>query len=120
MSLSLTGLKDKLEAEKEELEASLQKIGRINPQSQNDWEVRPAGEGEPETRDDVADQLEAMTERQETERTLEYRLNSVKLALRKMEAGEYGRCEIGGEPIESERLEANPASRTCKAHREEK
>ena len=30
--------------------------------------------------------------------------------------GTYGSCEISGEAIEVERLEANPAARTCKAH----
>ena len=31
-------------------------------------------------------------------------------------AGTYGTCEVSGEQIEEDRLEADPAARTCKAH----
>ena len=34
-------------------------------------------------------------------------------ALERIEAGEYGRCEVCGEPIAAERLLARPAARTC-------
>ena len=36
---------------------------------------------------------------------------------KKIEDGSYGTCETGNDhPIEKERLDANPAARTCKAH----
>jgi RNA polymerase-binding transcription factor DksA len=50
---------------------------------------------------------------------LEVRYNEIKSALKKIEEsapGAYGLCEVGGEQIEEDRLEANPAARTCKAH----
>ena len=47
---------------------------------------------------------------------LETRLNEVKSALEKIENDKYGICEVSGVPIEIDRLEANPAARTCKAH----
>jgi DnaK suppressor protein len=50
---------------------------------------------------------------------LENRLMDVERALSKIESATYGLCEISGESIEEERLEANPAARTCIAHREE-
>ncbi|GGO95628.1 TraR/DksA family transcriptional regulator [Wenjunlia tyrosinilytica] len=34
-------------------------------------------------------------------------------ALERLENGEYGRCEVCGEPIPTERLEVRPAARTC-------
>jgi DnaK suppressor protein len=34
-------------------------------------------------------------------------------ALTRMDAGSYGICEVCGEPIPAERLEARPSARTC-------
>ncbi len=35
---------------------------------------------------------------------------------RRIEDGTYGVCTVSGEEIETERLEADPAAKTCKAH----
>jgi Tfp pilus assembly PilM family ATPase len=43
-------------------------------------------------------------------------LQEVMTALTKIEEGTYGTCEVSGDEIETDRLEANPAARTCKAH----
>jgi DnaK suppressor protein len=37
-------------------------------------------------------------------------------ALRRIERGEYGRCEVDGEEIDIGRLEVLPTARTCAAH----
>lgn len=108
--------REKLEQEKNELEADLSKIGRINVSHPSDWELKPDNGADLAFRDEVADQMEEMEERGATEITLEKRLNNIKLALEKISSGKYGFCEVGGEPIEAERLEANPAARTCKTH----
>ncbi|MBP9749657.1 MAG: TraR/DksA C4-type zinc finger protein [Candidatus Pacebacteria bacterium] len=62
------------------------------------------------------------------DRTEEYQIDSIVLnelearyrntvrALKKIEAGTFGVCEVSGEPIEEDRLRANPAARTAKAH----
>ncbi|HET9168269.1 MAG TPA: TraR/DksA C4-type zinc finger protein [Actinospica sp.] len=34
-------------------------------------------------------------------------------ALERLESGDYGRCEVCGEPIPAERLEIRPAASTC-------
>ena len=47
---------------------------------------------------------------------LEARYRLVLHALKKFDAGTYGVCEESGEQIEEERLDANPAARTCKDH----
>ena len=48
--------------------------------------------------------------------TLETEYNTIVLALSKIEKGTYGVCEISGEPIEEERLNADPGARTCMEH----
>lgn len=111
--------KQLLEAEKASLENDLKRVGRENPDRPGEWEVAPTGETDVEFREDIADQMEEMDEREEVELNLERRYENVVRALEKIAKGTYGVCEINGEPIEEDRLEANPAARTCKAHREE-
>jgi RNA polymerase-binding transcription factor DksA len=47
---------------------------------------------------------------------LQDQLIDVEHALAKMDAGTYGTCEEGGEPIPLDRLEAMPATRFCIEH----
>jgi DnaK suppressor protein len=41
------------------------------------------------------------------------RLEEIGAALRRLDEGTYGVCEVCGSPIAEERLEARPAARTC-------
>ncbi|MEV0040407.1 TraR/DksA C4-type zinc finger protein [Streptomyces sp. NPDC050804] len=41
------------------------------------------------------------------------RLADLDQALERLERGDYGRCEVCGEPIPAERLEVRPAASTC-------
>lgn len=43
-------------------------------------------------------------------------LREVEAALERLEAGEYGTCEVDGEPIPEERLEAVPWTTLCVDH----
>lgn len=43
-------------------------------------------------------------------------LDGVEAALERLDTGEFGRCERCGEPIEAERLEADPITTHCAAH----
>jgi RNA polymerase-binding transcription factor DksA len=43
-------------------------------------------------------------------------MDEVERALAKVEAGTYGTCEVGGEPIPFARLEAVPTARSCIDH----
>lgn len=108
-----------LEEEKAHLTEELSTIGHRNPKNKNDWEADPDTLGMSDSRDEVAERFEELGERQATEDTLEKRLANVELALGKIESGNFGICEIGGEPIEVDRLEINPSARTCKAHIDE-
>jgi RNA polymerase-binding transcription factor DksA len=110
-------LRSKLEAEKQRLTEELSSIAVRDKETPGDWDaVREADPGATGVSEDVADELEDMNERKATETTLEKQLVKVDLALKKMTEGNYGTCEIGGETIEGDRLEANPAARTCMAH----
>ena len=111
----MSDYKTQLLEEQEQLEAELTKIARVNPQNKNDWEVKPVGDVT-ETREEVADELEELENRSEVETRLEERLSAVKLALEKLESDLYGQCEVCQKAIEPERLEANPAARTCMEH----
>lgn len=108
--------KQKLEAEKETLEAELGAHGKLNPET-HDWQGT-AAEGEAEGPDEntVADVMEELVTNVAVVEELEVRYKNVLKALEKIESGTYGVCEVGGEPIPAERLEANPAATTCIEH----
>lgn len=109
--------KAKLESELAELTAELKTLGVHNPSVKEDWIATPSGVGVNEADPNVgADRVEDWDERRATLSNLEGRYNDVVKALKKIEAGTYGVCEISGEAIEEDRLEVNPAARTCKSH----
>ena len=112
--------KAKLESLLRELTGELKALGIHNPEVDSDWIAVP-GPASTSTADPnvVADRTEDWDERRSTLAALETRYNNIKRALKKIEDGTYGTCEVSGEPIEEERLEANPAARTCKAHMSE-
>lgn len=108
--------KEALEAEVTLLEGELGNIARFNTEN-GQWEATPDTDMMNQSDDnDAADRFEDFEERTSMLNTLQARLNDVKDALKKIEAGTYGKCETCGEAIESDRLEANPAARTCKEH----
>jgi DnaK suppressor protein len=95
---------------KEKLEAELAQVMEELTHKAPALDIDPADESE------VADKMEELGETSAVFTSLEVRRNEVMSALEKIENGTYGICEIGGEPIEPDRLEANPAARTCKLH----
>jgi RNA polymerase-binding transcription factor DksA len=110
--------KEKLEAELKVLTKELNDLGEKDPTT-GEWEATgknldvttPMADS-----NEAADQLEELVEREGETSTLEARRNDVKDALAKIADNTYGICEVEGETIEEDRLEANPAARTCKAH----
>lgn len=108
--------KETLIAEQALLEGELKNIARFNDET-NQWEATPDTELMNASDDnDAADRFEDFEERTSMLTTLQARLTDVKDALAKIEKGVYGICEVSGKPIEKDRLEANPAARTSKAH----
>lgn len=121
MEIDTQKFKEKLTTEMETLSGELQKIARVNPDSEKeDWEAKGAQEGvgqaDPNERADAQEEYELNNT---LLKDIEMRYNNVKEALTRIEDGTYGVCSVSGEPIEIDRLEANPAATTCKAHMNE-
>jgi RNA polymerase-binding transcription factor DksA len=109
--------KKQLEDDLAVITKELQSLGIHNPQVKEDWIALPDSVGMGESDDDLlADRTEDWEERVATLAALETQWGDINRALRKIENGTYGVCEISGEEIEEERLNANPSARTCKAH----
>ncbi len=114
MNLDLHHFKNLLLEEKKVLEKELEPIA--DSKAPGEWETEPVEGVDTADREDVANSIEEYVSKDETVRILETQLNEVLNALQKIEAGTYGICEISGESIEVDRLEANPSARTCKEH----
>ena len=113
----LQHFKEKLEEEKKLLLEELGGLGIEDPEN-HDWGVRsipPKGADRADA-NISADYNENFAERSSTLGELEIRFQNVNDALKKINDDNYGMCEVGVEPIEKDRLEANPAARTCKKH----
>jgi DnaK suppressor protein len=111
--------KKRLEEELQTVEKELKTVGVQNPANPSDWEAKETEMdvmNAPADANEAADKLEEYTENRAINDTLEIRFNNIKRALEKIDDGTYGVCEIGGEPIEKARLDANPAARTCLTH----
>lgn len=110
-------LKQALEKEHDLLVGELAGLGILNPVN-NDWEATLENKEMEEESDenDKADQFEEFEERSSTLSVLEKRLQDIDAALTKISDGKYGMCETCGAPISTERLEANPAAKTCLMH----
>jgi DnaK suppressor protein len=108
--------KKKLEEEKAQLEGQLASVGRRNPSVPNDWEQTPSEDG---NEADLIDQADVITTRQNDAAVLdalEARYDTVITALKRIEEGTFGSCEVCGAEIAPERLEANPSATTCALH----
>lgn len=109
--------KKQLAEELGEVTKKLTSLGIHNPENPDDWIATPKGVDVGEADPNVgADRVEDWDERRAIVAQLETRFNNIRRALRKIADGVYGVCELYGEPIEKDRLDANPAARTCKAH----
>lgn len=75
-----------------------------------------------DTSETEADELDIDNRNEEYEtdsaitEALSPRLKEIEKALAKIENGTYGICEVSGEPIEEDRLMANPSASTCVLH----
>lgn len=119
----ISELKEKLLAEKQNLEKLLSSFATKDPKMKGDWDTKFPNMGEKssyssgalEERQDEVEEYEAELSE---EHALEERLRDVNDALSAMENGTYGKCKKCGAEIPSERLEANPAAVTDIEHAE--
>jgi len=113
-----TYFKEKLEAELALLESELKTVGVQDPENPSDWQATPPSPEDTMRADEneTADRIEEYEENAGIVKQLEIRYNEVRNSIKKIGDGTFGICEIDGEPIEPERLEANPAATTCVKH----
>ena len=117
--MDTTHFKTLLESELAKLEEELKSVGRKNPDNPKDWEAKPADfDGTDPDSNIVADSIEEYEENAAILKQLEIRYNQVRGALGRIQNNTYGICKISDEPIELERLEANPAAETCIKHKD--
>jgi DnaK suppressor protein len=117
MTKDTNEIKTKLEKEKLALEKELSEVAQKNPNIASDWEAKPADDEKlPADENVLADNINDYESNNAVVNKLEPRLNDIKTALEKINKGTYGKCEICDKNIDDERLEANPAARTCREH----
>lgn len=117
MRTDIGELKKKLEEEKKLLERELASVGRINPDNPEDWEATSEDLNIPQAdMNERADEITDFEDRSAIEYELEERHNKVKDALKRIEEHTYGVCTVCHQDIEAERMVANPAATTCRAH----
>ncbi len=111
-------IKEKLEKERDILLEELRDMGKLNEET-GEWEATPAEQAFPEAdQNDMADRFEDFEARSSMIKTLEPRLNNILRAIKGINRDSFGKCEVCKKDIETSRLEANPAARTCKKHLE--
>ncbi len=110
--------KQKLETELALVVKGLEDVGYRNPDNKEDWQARTSDFADSADTNETADKIEEFESHAALVNDLESRYNEIKNALARIEKGTYGLCEVSGEPIELDRLEANPSARTCKKHME--
>lgn len=117
MNIDIQHFKSLLEAEKTRIDKELKKItSKVGPGEGNIDAIQIETGEDTGDREDVAEAIETYEDNESVVVSLRTELNEINRALDKITAGTYGVCEINGEPIEQERLEADPAARTCKEH----
>ena len=109
-------LKHALAEELSLLEEELKSVGRINPENPADWEATANEVTDTAEVESLASEITDFEDRSAIEFELEERYNDIKRALAQIETDTYGICKVCGEAIEDDRLGANPAAATCKAH----
>lgn len=111
-------IKEKLEAERDVLLEELRDMGKLNTETL-EWEATPEELVSPEAdQNDMADRFEDFEARSSMIKTLVPRLNNILKALKGLNRESFGKCEVCKKNIEKDRLEINPAARTCKEHLE--
>jgi RNA polymerase-binding transcription factor DksA len=110
----------KLEQELKLVEKELKEIAIRSPKDPNGWVPSITKEtdmgSDSADSNEVADEIESFGENTAIVSKLEAQYNDIKIALDKIKNETYGKCEVGGEDIPEDRLEANPSARTCMEH----
>ena len=108
--------KQRLESEKVTLEEQLATVGQPSTTNPGEWEAIQKDTAQESDMHDQADHLDEYQENRAIVDVLNSQHREVVAALNRIENGTYGFCEVCNEEIESDRLEADPSAKTCKAH----
>ena len=109
--------KKKLTAEKGVLEEDLNGVGERSSSNPAVWDASAKGmQADSADENEVASKLEEYEDNAGIATQLENQLSEVVAALERIDKGTYGMCEVCGKPIETERLEANPAAKVSIKH----
>jgi RNA polymerase-binding transcription factor DksA len=116
--LSLKKIKERLEKDKTAIEKELKEFAKKDERLKHDWDTKfpkfNSGTGS-QAVEDEAGEVEEYVTKLPIEYSLETRLRDINLALEKIKAGKYGKCEKCGKAISQERLAVVPEARTCTA-----
>ncbi len=106
-------LRDKLEEEKKRLSSLLQRMTGDTEFDKNKVQMKwkEVGDKEEDNATEWADYQDSIS----VEHKLEENLEEINAALKRMDEGTYGVCEVSGEDIEPERLRVNPTATVCLA-----
>ena len=109
--------KKALEDERDKLANELNRLGTKSPSTPNDWDVKaPDIDVMTADENELADRTEEIHIDSIVLDELEARHRNIQHALEKMGKDSFGTCEVCDAQIEADRLDANPAARTCKKH----
>ena len=106
-------LRGALAAEKDSVEEELASHGKTSGKG---WTGSSESQGEEADPSDAADNIEELVVNVPLVAELEKRNKDITDALERIDRGAYGMCETCDEPIPFDRLEADPAARTCIKH----
>jgi DnaK suppressor protein len=116
MISNINEFKDRLNEERVKLEEELKAVASKDPKNPSNWDAN-VRDGIAEADDNLAaDAIEDYDENLAITNSLEARLADVNKALENINADKFGICEVCSKEIEADRLEANPAAKTCKEH----
>jgi DnaK suppressor protein len=107
-----------LEDEKGRLETQLLDVARPDPANPGEWEAVQKELGQEADPNDQANLLDDYQENRAVADVLNSRHKEVIAALARIDENTYGTCTVCGNAIEEDRLNADPAATTCKAHLE--
>jgi len=117
-TINTTTFKQRLEEEKGIVVNRLKDIGAVKDvRDPENWIATPQDiNNDSADPNEVADRIDSYEGNNALVQEFEGRLREIDAALGKIEKGTYGVCEVCGATIEEDRLMANPAAKTCKAH----
>ncbi len=110
MPVNLKMVRAQLESERKHLILQLEQVKGSTRPSEEKRESTPFGK-----RDEGATETLALEKRLAMEKRINEQLAEVERALKKIDEGTYGLCELCRGPIEEARLEALPKATVCMA-----